>query len=67
MFKWQPIETAPINTEILIYCDYVFKAIRYIKGIHGDNWYDPEIAEHIICKLNEATHWMPLPEPPEDS
>jgi len=50
---WQPMETVPLNSEVLIY-DSVE---RYIT-----------ISEHlfegeIFCKC--FTHWMPIPEPPE--
>ena len=56
MNKWQPIETAPSNTPILVYADggyfvavYILDPYPHWKG----RWF------------LEPTHWMPLPEPPK--
>lgn len=57
--KWQPIETAPEDEFVLVWCpDY-----------NGEE-------EHVIAMLGPLgwwprycgpTHWMPLPEPPEEN
>jgi hypothetical protein len=54
---WQPIETAPDETEILILDDEVYQA-------HWDKeellWYCEGADMYLL-----PTHWMPLPEPPK--
>lgn len=61
MSKWQPIETAPRDgTEILAY-DGTGVFICYFDE-HADCWII-DFSCHMVC----ATHWMPLPEPPETS
>ena len=64
MTKWKPIETAPKDgTSILAW---------------GDNWSEPEkciyVNErwYIVNVLDDMglvnpTHWIPLPEPPEET
>jgi hypothetical protein len=59
---WQPIATAPINREVLVFdanwCgrgpnQTVSYYTRHKGG--GGSW----------SGVTEATHWMPLPEPPK--
>ena len=59
--KWQPIETAPMDGEvILIYLDGNWIASsRWVKTPNGKCW------DFGLSKA-EPTHWMPLPEPPEE-
>lgn len=65
--NWQPIETAPTDgTMVLVYAvvlepkkwgiklDPIICAAAY----HED-------AGFCVCEIRDATHWMPLPEPPE--
>lgn len=65
MNKWQPIETAPHKKEVLLFCPF-----RHVTN--------PERIEvgmatkgRRVCGISNfsahawATHWMPLPEPPE--
>jgi hypothetical protein len=61
---WQPIETAPKDKDILLYCP------EY-KGIYiGQSWtaYDEEenYTYFWVSQIGEVypTHWQPLPEPP---
>ncbi len=78
MSEWQPIETAPKDgTWILIYGSVddegerrkisVAQYTNYLNGGETDwhwqfAWYDGG-----YCGLvDEATHWMPLPEPPKN-
>jgi hypothetical protein len=66
--EWQPIETAPIEQRILLFCprdpidgDPVFVGIYDTTNVRdGNHWHNDEgyYLEH------PPTHWMPLPNPP---
>jgi hypothetical protein len=63
--SWQPIETAPDGERVLV--SYLFHGVRRdsqidIKEILSDNRGDRCIWP---SKYYEATHWMPLPAPPD--
>jgi hypothetical protein len=52
---WQPIETAPKGTELLLY----FPA--------GKRWTQPEMFKVDLYPVRyprQPSHWMPLPKPP---
>jgi len=65
--SWQPIETAPIDGEVVIvftpgtypqvtaagFCDYT--ALKHWRAV-GERWHYPA----------DVTHWMPLPQPPKE-
>lgn len=68
MSEWQPIETAPTDTPILVYQPGVVLSAgemsRYSKTsplhfypsfVDGRDW---------ECDLDTPSHWMPLPPPP---
>lgn len=59
--QWQPIETAPKDRDILV-CQSRNGIISAARGVneHGD-W---KTGIGPMDYLAEATHWMPLPEPP---
>jgi hypothetical protein len=72
--KWQPIETAPKDgTEILVYKRYrkyqewvgkdEYDFYIHISFYDGGDWY---ISAYDPPWGNQPTHWMPLPEPPND-
>lgn len=67
MTSWQPIETAPKDgTEVLLFVkEYVTgDSQQQVVGwwrTHG--WVESYADEYGVC---EVTHWMPLPEPPND-
>ena len=81
MTEWQPIETAPKNgTRILVYYNGpTFKGRWHEGNISGvgevewwEGWYNEKINGWMIANCDEeygyfveATHWMPLPEPPK--
>ena len=61
--NWKPIETAPDDgSSFLACCDGEYITVcRY-------DWLDE--GEVIVCawdmsRYGKATHWMPLPEPPD--
>lgn len=69
--EWQPIETAPLDKEILIHCP----ARGVVRGRWNDNRYATNPRpywthdrEHVFgvreTRLDQPTHWMPLPAPP---
>lgn len=71
MTKWQPIETAPKDgRDVLVWDEETRTTIHWgnaahvliygwIKIAHADPQ-DPDLMQP------QPTHWMPLPQPPED-
>ena len=75
MSKWQPIETAPKDkTPILVYTgdgSINSHGGKYVVGFyagrshtHGDD-YEYCTSSDNVGYIVQATHWMPLPEPPK--
>ncbi len=76
MNKWQPIETVPNNTDVMLYqplCKEHYREEIIMIG-QLNKWSDGTI--HGIhptgingyeweCDLTHPTHWMVLPEPPK--
>ena len=65
--SWLPIETAPKTEEIVdIWSPSHGRMANYYRNdYNGDGknvFYDP--VESGICTIRDATHWMPLPNPP---
>jgi len=59
---WQPIETAPKDGTLVLVCvnsQNFEKPFVYIRGWYPSFGWDGDGAEKV-------THWMPLPEPPND-
>jgi hypothetical protein len=70
MTEWQPIETAPKDGLAVLLWPYqpwaVLRGHAMEEVVLGyrtmdDKWYNPEQRETF-----EPTHWMPLPEPPQE-
>ena len=65
--NWQEISTAPKDgTEIFVYepslgslDNWTYSRAWY--EVETDSWETP------YGRMNEPTHWMPLPNPPEDT
>lgn len=71
MSEWQPIKTAPTDGTAVLLWPYVHfdiflgkspgeVTIGFFSDVHQD-WYNPELKATF-----SPTHWMPLPEPPEE-
>jgi len=57
---WQPIETAPKDGRSVLVADAKYKTIGINFWCNYENDWDRE------SDLVWPTHWMPLPEPPQD-
>lgn len=57
--EWRPIETAPEDEFVLVWCPDYNGEDRHVIAIWGcvTGWWP---------KYCGPTHWMPLPEPPEE-
>ena len=72
--KWQPISEAPMDgTVVLLWWDGDFAPLAHWDGCQwvykmAQAWPDG-MADIIARRLlgYEPTHWMPLPEPPEET
>ncbi len=65
--NWQPIETAPKDTAILLY--YHAYAIGHWNSAAQRWWTYTDghrtVEERVLNSFKPPTHWMPLPEPPK--
>lgn len=74
MSEWQTIETAPINTAVLVfvpnwdhYGPGIYRAIRVNFGPDraAEHWHSSAWAMGRDFATDcQPTHWMPLPDPP---
>lgn len=72
--KWQPIETGPRDGEYVILCNkkgtWVGRYVeRYVSGFSPVNPWVSMMLNHRHLEYGSShvpTHWMPLPEPPND-
>lgn len=65
--KWQPIETAPKDTAILIYASAYYVAHF---NTTNDKWWTysdgtKTAGERLLNSWSGPTHWMPLPDAPD--
>ncbi len=67
--EWKPINTSPMNLEVLISDgQYVYAAIcRYQGGEPNEDWMVPMASCGYRAVINRPTHWMPMPDPPSQS
>lgn len=63
---WQPIETAPSNTSIILYAQNAdYGQCIYVGGIIKNYFYVTNSDCQSGCgNTGTPTHWMPLPDPP---
>jgi hypothetical protein len=66
--QWQPIETAPKMTAVLLYAAGYH--IGHFNETNGKWWTQTDgtgtSGELILNSWGKPTHWMPLPAPPSD-
>jgi hypothetical protein len=66
---WSPIETAPENQTVLLYCPdrgvFNKERIELGKAAQGSYFADGRRIGGTWSYHSWATHWMPLPEPPK--
>lgn len=62
--SWQPIETAPEHGEFLVYMPDEPR-----RKTQAAEWHPnvKVIGNHFAFDLTKPTHWMPLPEPPQQN
>ena len=68
MGEWQPIETAPMDgTVVDIFAHGARQTnVRYLANEKTPGWYF--VYDGALAGFKEgASHWMPLPPPPEDT
>jgi hypothetical protein len=67
MSEWKPIESAPRASGGMV--DIMCNERRYA-GCHYDHICDEYrhiTACGVLIRLRNATHWMPLPQPPKET
>lgn len=62
--KWQLIETAPKDGSAIIVYDPDDGDIAVVE-FYQESWTSKYCVDSWI-KFNNATHWMPLPQPPKE-
>jgi hypothetical protein len=63
--NWQPIETAPTDgTHVLAYWDN--GNIDLVKACDSETWVRAFNDDYDNFFVYRPTHWMPLPEPPNE-
>lgn len=76
MTSWQPIETAPRDGKwiLAVKKNFIPAVARWDKSRGSFEFMEPDYyaeEEHYLAYLDQTdpwdpTHWMPLPEPPND-
>jgi hypothetical protein len=68
---WQPIETAPKATRVLVWLNGRVEVAEYANPMEGTPkdaghwWWVPDDNEFVTSDVH-PTHWMPLPDPPKE-
>lgn len=65
MSEWQPIETAPKDGQVIDLWRGGKRIVEYkwVQLTPDNGFFEPYGAG--ICVVRDATHWMPLPDPPK--
>lgn len=72
--QWRPIETAPKDVNVLVYCEGVEGEVSYeieeptIVKAHkySDDYWVATDTDYYEVTLKNPTHWMPIPFPPKE-
>lgn len=66
---WMPIDTAPRDERVLLWNGTGMYCGHWAKSIETDDeaWIIAEFGNEGEQLLTKATHWLPLPEPPEST
>jgi hypothetical protein len=73
--EWQPIETAPLNTPILVTGGFMEDeltdepweyGVALVDAFGGKRFSAIHVCYYSVW-VNSPTHWMPLPQPPSAS
>lgn len=68
MSDWQPIDSAPMDgTSVLVFCSHGQYVARYSE--YDIDWWHVDDNKHGPFPLRGSapTHWMRLPEPPNEA
>ena len=63
---WQPIETAPINTPLLVWHPGLGMGGWNVMRFDGEEWRETAHDGRALKGGYEPSHWQPLPPPPKD-
>ena len=71
--QWKPIATAPLDRDVVLLVQWKDAHMDNVYG-HFIGWYDDDIGRWRNSRDDDsafgndlpATHWLPLPELPED-
>ena len=64
---WQPIETAPTNTPVLVWHPgFGMGGWNCMRCDHFGDWHETSHDGRKLKQGYEPTHWMPLPPPPTE-
>jgi len=68
--KWQPIETAPKDKTVIILGFLPHWSLNGSRRVYEGRWSKTQntwTSVNGFMIFSEASHWMPLPQPPESA
>jgi hypothetical protein len=67
--NWQPIDTAPKNVYVLVWCRHGQYVASLDERIHGNGIFGWSVDDNkhgpYALRGADPSHWMSLPDPPE--
>jgi hypothetical protein len=68
MMEWQPIETAPDETDVIVANPDRISGEHHVsiawRHVESGKWWRPHSGPSLASCIT-PTHWMPLPDPPK--